>query len=70
MSVRVAVLGAGFWARNAHVPALRALPDVELVAGGGVRDAADLRALAGAGTCGALVATALHRGAIGADELR
>lgn len=32
MTVRVAVLGAGFWARNAHVPALRALPDVELVA--------------------------------------
>jgi phosphoribosylformimino-5-aminoimidazole carboxamide ribotide isomerase len=45
-------------------------PDVELLAGGGVRDADDLRALAGAGTSGALVATALHRGAIGADELR
>ena len=45
-------------------------PEVELLAGGGVRDAADLRALAGAGTSGALVATALHRGAIGADELR
>ena len=45
-------------------------PDVELLAGGGVRDAADLRALAGAGTSGALVATALHGGAIGADELR
>ena len=45
-------------------------PDVELLAGGGVRHAADLRALAGAGTSGALVATALHGGAIGADELR
>ena len=45
-------------------------PDVELLAGGGVRDAADLRALAGAGTSGALVATALHGGAIEADELR
>ena len=32
MTVRVALLGAGFWARNAHVPALRALPDVDLVA--------------------------------------
>src|SRR4051795_10846825 len=32
VSVRVAILGAGFWARNAHVPALRALPDVDLVA--------------------------------------
>lgn len=31
MKLRVALLGTGFWARNAHVPALRALPDVELV---------------------------------------
>jgi len=45
-------------------------PDVELLAGGGVRDTADLRALAGAGASGALVATALHDGAIGAGELR
>jgi len=39
-----------------------AFPDLELLAGGGVRDADDLRALAGAGAVGALVATALHRG--------
>jgi phosphoribosylformimino-5-aminoimidazole carboxamide ribotide isomerase len=45
------------------------LPDLELLAGGGVRDAADLRALAAAGAAGALVATALHGGAIGAAEL-
>ena len=45
-------------------------PDVELLAGGGVRDADDLRALAAAGTSGALVATALHGGAIDAGELR
>jgi phosphoribosylformimino-5-aminoimidazole carboxamide ribotide isomerase len=45
-------------------------PDVELLAGGGVRHAGDLRALADAGMAGALVATALHGGAIGADELR
>jgi HisA/HisF family protein len=45
-------------------------PDVELLAGGGVRNAADLRALTDAGAAGALVATALHGGAIGADELR
>jgi phosphoribosylformimino-5-aminoimidazole carboxamide ribotide isomerase len=45
-------------------------PDVELLAGGGVRDAGDLRALARAGAAGALVATALHAGAIGPDELR
>lgn len=42
-----------------------AFPDLELLAGGGVRDAGDLRALADAGAAGALVATALHRGAIG-----
>lgn len=42
------------------------LPDVRLLAGGGVRDARDLRALAGLGCAGALVATALHEGAIGA----
>jgi phosphoribosylformimino-5-aminoimidazole carboxamide ribotide isomerase len=46
------------------------VPDVVLLAGGGVRDAADLRALADAGAAGALVATALHGGAIGADELQ
>jgi phosphoribosylformimino-5-aminoimidazole carboxamide ribotide isomerase len=45
-------------------------PDVELLAGGGVRHAGDLRALAGAGAAGALVATALHSGAIGPDDLR
>jgi phosphoribosylformimino-5-aminoimidazole carboxamide ribotide isomerase len=44
-------------------------PDVELLAGGGVRDAADLDALAEAGAAGALIATALHNGAITADEL-
>jgi phosphoribosylformimino-5-aminoimidazole carboxamide ribotide isomerase len=37
-------------------------PDIELLAGGGVRDADDLCALADAGAAGALVATALHRG--------
>jgi phosphoribosylformimino-5-aminoimidazole carboxamide ribotide isomerase len=46
-----------------------AFPDLELLAGGGVRDVEDLRALAAAGAAGALVATALHRGVIGAAEL-
>jgi phosphoribosylformimino-5-aminoimidazole carboxamide ribotide isomerase len=45
------------------------LPAARLLAGGGVRDAGDLRALARAGAAGALVGTALHRGAIGAAEL-
>jgi HisA/HisF family protein len=44
-------------------------PRLALLAGGGVRDAADLRALAQAGAAGALVATALHSGAIGRDDL-
>ena len=47
-----------------------AFPGLHLLAGGGVRDAADLRALADAGAAGALVATALHSGVIGARELR
>ena len=32
MTTRVGLLGAGHWARYSHVPALRALPDVEIVA--------------------------------------
>jgi phosphoribosylformimino-5-aminoimidazole carboxamide ribotide isomerase len=42
---------------------------LELLAGGGVRDVDDLRALRDAGAAGALVATALHRGVIGPSEL-
>ncbi|HVP03573.1 MAG TPA: HisA/HisF-related TIM barrel protein [Solirubrobacteraceae bacterium] len=42
----------------------RALPGVEILAGGGVRDDRDLRALARAGASGALVATALHEGRV------
>jgi phosphoribosylformimino-5-aminoimidazole carboxamide ribotide isomerase len=46
-----------------------AFPDLELLAGGGVRDVDDLRALRDAGASGALVATALHGGVIGPREL-
>jgi phosphoribosylformimino-5-aminoimidazole carboxamide ribotide isomerase len=46
-----------------------AFPDLELLAGGGVRDVEDLRLLGDAGAAGALVATALHCGVIGAHEL-
>jgi HisA/HisF family protein len=46
-----------------------AFPDLELLAGGGVRDVEDLRALGDAGAVGALVATALHGGVIGPREL-
>jgi phosphoribosylformimino-5-aminoimidazole carboxamide ribotide isomerase len=41
-----------------------ALPGVDLIAGGGVRDQSDLDRLAAAGANGALVATAVHRGVI------
>ena len=67
----LARVGSGQGPDVALVRTLRArVPELELLAGGGVRDAADLRALAGAGAAGALVATALHRGAIERDELR
>ena len=46
-----------------------AFGDLELLAGGGVRDVEDLRALRDAGAAGALVATALHSGVIGPREL-
>jgi phosphoribosylformimino-5-aminoimidazole carboxamide ribotide isomerase len=46
-----------------------AFPDLALLAGGGVRDEEDLRALGDAGAAGALVATALHSGVIGPREL-
>lgn len=44
-------------------------PTLSLYAGGGVRDRSDLRALKRAGAAGALVATALHRGVLGAADL-
>jgi phosphoribosylformimino-5-aminoimidazole carboxamide ribotide isomerase len=51
-----------------HFDLIRAIrerfPGVEVLAGGGVRSAADLRALAEAGAHAALVASALHDGAI------
>jgi HisA/HisF family protein len=46
-----------------------AFPDLALLAGGGVRDVDDVRALDAAGAAGALIATALHRGVIGPREL-
>ena len=67
----LARVGSGAGPDVALVRELHArLPELELLAGGGVRDVADLRALAEAGAAGALVATALHSGAIGPDELR
>lgn len=42
----------------------------KVYAAGGIRDAADLKAVRAAGAAGALVATALHSGKISAGELR
>jgi phosphoribosylformimino-5-aminoimidazole carboxamide ribotide isomerase len=48
---------------------MRIAPGREVYAAGGVREIADLHAAAAAGAAGALVATALHDGRIGAAEL-
>jgi phosphoribosylformimino-5-aminoimidazole carboxamide ribotide isomerase len=45
-------------------------PQLELITGGGARDAADLRALAAASIDGALVATALHAGTITCEDVK
>jgi len=67
----LARVGSGEGPDVALITALRArFPELALLAGGGVRDAADLRALGDADAAGALVATALHSGAIGAGDLR
>jgi len=66
----LARVGSGAGPDVAMIAELHAArPELELLAGGGVRDVADLRALGDAGAAGALVATALHRGVIGPDEL-
>ena len=67
----LARVGAGGGPDVALVRELSArFPELELLAGGGVRDVGDLRALAKAGAAGGLVATALHSGALGRDDLR
>lgn len=48
----------------------RAVPDLLLIAGGGVAGREDLRRLWEAGCDGALVATAIHDGRVGAREVR
>ncbi len=45
-------------------------PETEIIAGGGVRNLADLHSLAAAGCSAALVASALHDGRIGEAEIR
>jgi phosphoribosylformimino-5-aminoimidazole carboxamide ribotide isomerase len=62
----LARVGSG--AGPGHLDLIRALrsglPDIEILAGGGVRSVDDLRALEEAGAGAALVASALHDGAI------
>jgi phosphoribosylformimino-5-aminoimidazole carboxamide ribotide isomerase len=66
----LARVGSGAGPDVALIGAIHAaFPDLELLAGGGVRDVEDLHALGAAGAAGALVATALHAGVIGAAEL-
>jgi phosphoribosyl isomerase A len=63
--IDLARVGSGSGPPLDAVAQLRAaLPDLELYAGGGVRDDDDLRALEQAGAAGALVATALHEGRV------
>jgi phosphoribosylformimino-5-aminoimidazole carboxamide ribotide isomerase len=45
------------------------VPDVAIIAGGGVRRVADLVRLAESGCDGALVATALHDGSLSAADV-
>jgi phosphoribosylformimino-5-aminoimidazole carboxamide ribotide isomerase len=61
----LARVGSGAGPDVALVRELRArFPKLELLVGGGVRHAADLRDLAEAGAAGALVASAIHGGAL------
>ncbi len=67
----LARVGAGQGPDLARIAAIvaRAGARRRIYAAGGVRDDADLRAAAGCGAAGALVATALHAGVIGAAEI-
>jgi phosphoribosylformimino-5-aminoimidazole carboxamide ribotide isomerase len=66
----LARVGAGAGVATGAAAGLRQrLPGAEVVVGGGVRGAADLQELARAGFDAALVATALHTGAITAADL-
>jgi phosphoribosylformimino-5-aminoimidazole carboxamide ribotide isomerase len=70
IALDVARVGSAGGADETLMRELRAaLPGVDLIAGGGVRDRGDLDRLAAAGADGALVATAVHRGAIGGDRV-
>lgn len=62
--------GAGVGTERVCRELRRRAPDVQIAAGGGIRDVRDLRSLALAGCDAALVASALHDGRIGKDEVQ
>ena len=70
IAIDLARVGTG---RGLDVDLLRrihsAAPGLKLIAGGGIREWDDLVRLASAGCHGALIATALHNGRIGAVEV-
>jgi phosphoribosylformimino-5-aminoimidazole carboxamide ribotide isomerase len=63
-------VGTGAGIRSLPVDAFREAYSGTLLFGGGIASAADLRDLAGAGYDGAIVATAVHRGALPLSWLR
>jgi phosphoribosylformimino-5-aminoimidazole carboxamide ribotide isomerase len=66
--VRVGV-GAGTGTEELCNELARSHPEVEIIAAGGVRGMDDLRRLSRCGVRGALVASALHDGTIGREEI-
>lgn len=70
IAMTLAAVGANAGPDVARIDELRKrAPDRAVHAAGGVRNAADLRELAALGATGALVASALHAGALSADDL-
>lgn len=56
-------------ATELYTALLQRHPDLELIASGGIRDAADLRALEEAGCAGAIIGKALYEGHLTLEEL-
>jgi phosphoribosylformimino-5-aminoimidazole carboxamide ribotide isomerase len=62
--------GQGVWTLSLTKNLAGRYPDLEIISGGGVRSAQDLKSLATAGCQHALVASALHDGRINASHLK
>jgi phosphoribosylformimino-5-aminoimidazole carboxamide ribotide isomerase len=61
--------GAGTGTEDLCARLATAYPDADVIAGGGVRDSADLQRLQGTGVRGVLVASALHDGRLRPEDL-